>query len=373
MLEVNIRKSRGSFRLNAAFSMRKPGVIALFGPSGCGKSTLIQCLTGLAAPDSGTVELNGDIFFDSERGINVPVQRRGIGCVFQDARLFPHFTVRGNLKFGAARTRRTATIAFDDIVDLLDLSALLGRRPGRLSGGEKQRVAIGRALLSQPRLLLLDEPLAALDYARRDEVLPYLEVLRDRLAIPMVYVSHQFDEVLRLATDLVLMREGSILAQGELSALSRSPALASMIGMDLVGAVVSARVLGVDPHSRLTRLALGKGELNVSAAGLSAERAVRVQLLARDIIVATVQPTHLSVRNCLAGTITGIDSEHPGSDLIGIDIGGETILARITAAATQALQLRLGMNVWALIKSVSIQGHSFGAPCRRVAVDESDS
>ncbi len=362
MLALSIRKMRGSFRLDAAITLQKPGVIALFGPSGCGKSTLIHCLTGLETPDEGRIELNGETFFDSQLGIDMPAERRGVGCVFQDSRLFPHFTVRGNLTFGAARTQRPAYIAFDDMVELLDLRALLERRPNRLSGGEKQRVAIGRALLSQPRLLLLDEPLASLDHARRGEVLPYLETLRDRLAIPIVYVSHQFDEVLRLATDLVLMRDGSILAQGELSELSLSPALRSMIGMDLVGAVVNAHLLGVDPDTDIARLSVGQGELKVAHKGLAAHGALRVQLLARDIIVATAQPAQLSVRNCLAGRISKIGSEQPGSDLISIDIGGETILARITAAATQDLQLHIGMRVWALIKSVSIQGHSFAAP-----------
>lgn len=362
MLEVSIRLRRGVFQLDVAFSLHKPGVIALFGPSGCGKSSLIQCVAGLTRPDEGHIELNGEVFFDSARGIDVAAEHRGIGCVFQDSRLFPHFTVRGNLLYGAARTQRQGGIELDDIVSLLDLRGLLERRPGRLSGGEKQRVAIGRALLAQPRLLLLDEPLASLDHARRDEVLPYLEILRDRLAIPMLYVSHQFEEVLRLATDLVLMRDGAILAQGELSELSLSPALQSVIGVDLIGAVVNARLVGVDPGTGLARLAVGQGELKVAAAGLAAQTALRIQLLARDIIVATAQPSNLSVRNCLAGTVSGITGDSAGSDLIRIDIGGESILARITSAATRELDLRVGLPVWALIKSVSIQGHSFAAP-----------
>ena len=362
MLAVNIRLRRGTFQLDAAFNLQKPGVIALFGPSGCGKSSLIQCVAGLTRPDQGRIELNGEVFFDSARGIDIAAERRGVGCVFQDSRLFPHFTVRGTLLYGATRTPRSGGIEFDDIVSLLDLRSLLERRPGRLSGGEKQRVAIGRALLAQPRLLLLDEPLASLDHARRDDVLPYLEILRDKLALPMLYVSHQFDEVLRLATDLVLMSDGSILAQGELSELSLSPALQSVIGVDLIGALVNARLVAIDPGTGLARLAVGQGELRVSAAGLAAHSALRIQLLARDIIVATAQPANLSVRNCLAGTVSGITGDSSGSDLIRIDIGGETIIARITAAATQELELHVGMPVWALIKSVSIQGHSFAAP-----------
>jgi len=366
MLAVNVQKTLGAFRLNAEFQMRRAGVVALFGPSGCGKSTLIQLLAGLASPDSGSIQVDGELFFDASRGIDVPAETRGIGCVFQDARLFPHFSVRGNLTYGARRSTRAPYIAFDDVVGLLDLAQLLERRPGRLSGGEKQRVAIGRALLSQPRLLLLDEPLASLDHERRGEVLPYLEALRDRLAIPMVYVSHQFDEVLRLATDLVLMRDGGVAAQGELSPISLSAELRGMIGADLVGSVINGQLLPTDPHSGLARVRAGDGILSIPAAGIEAGRTLRVQLLARDIIVATQAPTHLSVRNSLEGTIREIAQERPGSDLVTIDIGaGEAVLARITSVATRELNLHPGMRIWALVKAVSIQGHSFAAPVRR--------
>jgi molybdate transport system ATP-binding protein len=363
MLAINIQKTLGAFQLNAEFAMRRPGVVALFGPSGCGKSTLIQILAGLAAPEAGYVQLNGEYLFDADKGLNVPAEARGIGCVFQDSRLFPHFSTRGNLEYGAKRSSRRAFIGFDDVVELLELAHLLNRRPNTLSGGEKQRVAIGRALLSQPRLLLLDEPLASLDQDRRSEVLPYLEALRDRLAIPMVYVSHQFDEVLRLATEVVLMRDGGITAHGELAQLSLGAELRGMLGTDLVGAVIAGVLLSTDPDSGLSRIKIGSGELAVQATGIPAGRTVRVQLLARDIIVATQAPAHLSVRNSVEGTVRLISAEQPGSDLVTIDIGcGESLLARITSAATRELQLRAGMRVWALVKAVSVQGHSFAAP-----------
>jgi len=363
MLAINVQKALGAFRLNAGFSMRKPGVVALFGPSGCGKSTLIQILAGLASPDSGYVQLNGEFLFDAGKGLAVPAEARGIGCVFQESRLFPHFSVRGNLEYGAKRSSRRACIAFDDVVALLELSHLLNRRPNSLSGGEKQRVAIGRALLCQPRLLLLDEPLASLDHERRGEVLPYLETLRDRLAIPMVYVSHQFDEVLRLATEVVLMRDGAITAHGDLTQLSLGAELHAMIGADLVGAVVNGELLNTDPQTGLSRIRLGSGELAVQTTGIPSGRIVRVQLLARDIIVATQAPAHLSVRNSVEGIIRMISPEQPGSDLVTIDIGcGESVLARITSEATRELQLHLGMRVWALLKAVSVRGHSFAAP-----------
>ncbi len=363
MLRVELSKRRGSFRLEAGFTLPRAGVLALFGPSGCGKSTLIQCIAGLEDPDGGQIELDGECFFDAVARSSVPAEKRGIGYVFQDARLFPHLSVAGNLGYGASRSRRKPFVGFDEVVDLLNLRSLLARRPGRLSGGERQRVAIGRALLSQPRLLLLDEPLASLDAARREEVLPYLERLRDRLALRMVYVSHQFDEVLRLATDLVLMRDGSVIAQGDIATVSRGPALRSLISADMVGAVLEARPLGPDERSGLMRLQVGNGELQVPADGLEPGRTVRVQLLARDIIIATEPVAHLSVRNSLAGVIDEVSREDAGADLLSIDIGGgELLLARITPAATAALGLQAGRRVWALIKAGAIRGHSFAAP-----------
>jgi molybdate transport system ATP-binding protein len=234
-----------------------------------------------------------------------------------------------------------------------------------LSGGERQRVAIGRALLSQPRLLLLDEPLASLDRERREEVLPYLETLRDQLAIPMVYVSHQFDEVLRLATHIVVMKSGAVVAQGGIAQMSLNAQLRSMVGPDEVGAIIDGTVIGDDPLSGLTRVHVGDGEIRVQSAPRAAPGTrLRVHLLARDIIVSTRMPQHLSVRNNLRGTVTAVDDDGEGSDLISIDIGGASILARVTKAATRELALAPGSAAWALIKAVSLRGHSFPASSR---------
>jgi molybdate transport system ATP-binding protein len=292
----------------------------------------------------------------------VPPERRRIGYVFQDARLFPHLNVAANLRYGERRAPARRFVGIDTVADLLDLGHLMGRRTHQLSGGERQRVAIGRALLSQPSLLLLDEPLASLDAARREEVLPYLEILRDQLAIPMVYVSHNFDEVLRLATYLVLMDSGTTLAQGGLGSMSLNPNLRSIIGADAVGAIVDGTVLGTDPSSRLLRIQLGHGELKVQAANAAVGARLRVQLLARDLIVATRPPEHLSVRNMLAGTITAVTGDDADSDLIAIDVGGVEIMARVTKAATRELGLAAGLHAWALVKAVSLRGHSFAAP-----------
>jgi molybdate transport system ATP-binding protein len=248
-------------------------------------------------------------------------------------------------------------VTFDAVVDLLGLASLMDRRTHQLSGGEAKRVAIGRALLSQPGLLLLDEPLSALDASRRGELLPYLETLRDELAIPMAYVSHDFDEVLRLATHLVLLDRGRTIAQGGLTAMSLNPDLRAIIGADAVGAIIEGTVLGTDAESGLVRVRVGRGELKLESPGAAAGSKLRVQLLARDLIVATSVPRDLSVRNVLEGIVREVVGDAGGSDLISIDVGGALIMARITHAATRELELTAGRRAWVLVKSVSLRGH----------------
>jgi molybdate transport system ATP-binding protein len=361
MLTVAVRKQQGSFTLNAQFESPTPGVVALFGRSGSGKSTLINVIAGLLQADAGRVALDETVLFDTGDKVNRPAERRRIGYVFQDARLFPHLNVAANLNYARTRAVGTAFVSFERVLELLGLGPLLQRRTQQLSGGERQRVAIGRALLTQPHMLLLDEPLASLDSARREEVLPYLELLRDQLALPMVYVSHDFDEVLRLATYLVLMEGGQTVAQGGIGEMSLNPALRAIIGADAVGAVVNGIVVGNDSDSGLTRVRVGAGELNIKPAGYAAGQTLRVQLLARDIIVATQAPLSLSVRNNLKGVITAVKADEDDSDLIDIDIGGTVIMARVTRAATRELGLAAGLKVWALVKAVSLRGHTFPA------------
>jgi molybdate transport system ATP-binding protein len=355
MLQVAVSKQLDSLNLDVRFELPTPGVVALFGPSGCGKSTTVNIIAGLAQADSGRVMLDDGVLLDTQRHINLAAERRRIGYVFQDARLFPHLKVAANLKYGEKRAAGRRYVSFDTVVTLLDLQSLLQRRTHQLSGGERQRVAIGRALLSQPRLLLLDEPLASLDRGRSEEVLPYLETLRDQLAIPMVYVSHQFDEVLRLATHIVLMQSGTVAAQGSIGEISLDRRLRSLIGADAVGAIIDGVVQGDDAVSGMTRVRVGSGELKVPAAGLTPGTALRVQLLARDIIVSTQHPEHLSVRNNLQGIVTAIVDDEAHSDLVSIDIGGTQIMARVTKAATRELKLAPGLPAWALIKSVSLR------------------
>jgi len=273
-----------------------------------------------------------------------------------------------NLHFGARRLPRDAAqpIRFDDVVGMLGLGHLTDRRPHQLSGGEKQRVALGRALLAQPRLLLLDEPLASLDQARREEVLPYFEKLRDALAIPIVYVSHQFDEVLRLATRVVLLGNGRLLAEGEIASVSRHPALREIVGPDAVGAVMQGVVEGTD-DAGLTKVRVGDAELVVDepALPLTVGQRIQIQVLARDVIVAAARPSGLSVRNLVAARVVSVKPDVGRAVLVELDIGRTaTLLARITASAAEELGLTSDKQVWALIKAVSLRGHVFTAPAR---------
>ena len=388
MLRVSALKKRDGFTLQAGFEAPTPGIVALFGRSGCGKTTLVNIVAGLLGADEARIQLDDVVLADSRAGISVPVERRRIGYVFQDARLFPHFSVLGNLRYGLKRSLRGGRgpaapdrvtgpaqqhvgpgtppprqpIALDEVISLLGLSALLDRRPYQLSGGERQRVGLGRALLCQPQLLLLDEPLASLDVARRDEVLPYLQALRDRLAIPMVYVSHQFEEVLQLATHVVLMEAGRVVAQGPLSEVSLCPELRAIVGPDSVGSVLDGVVTRTDPTRAMADLQLGRSLVQVNLRDTTVGARVRVQFLARDIIIATEKPQGLSIRSSLQGTISEMSPDEDDAVLVKVDIGGATLLARITADAASALSLRPGSSVWALVKAVSTRGHAFRAP-----------
>jgi molybdate transport system ATP-binding protein len=364
MLRVDVRKQRGDFSLDARFTASSPGVTALFGRSGCGKSTLISLIAGLLDADGGRIQLGDDVLLDCERRVRVDARDRRVGVVFQDARLFPHLDVLGNLLYGARRVPRGAPAPFgrDEIIGLLGLEALLARRPHELSGGEKQRVSMGRALLSQPRLLLLDEPLASLDLARREEVLPYLEKLRDQFSIPIVYVSHQFEEVLRLATRVVLLDGGRVVAEGDVATVSRDMRLRAIVGADAVGAVLPGEILRLD-GSGLAVLRIGDTELAVETGAAIPGQRIQIQVLARDVIIATEAPHGLSVRNVVPARVLSVTPDSGRAVLVELDIGhGATLLARITERACDELAIKTDKPVWALVKAVSLRGHVFSAP-----------
>jgi len=359
-IEVDVEKKLGAFVLKAAFSS-DAAVTALFGRSGCGKSSALSLVAGLLRPDRGRIATGDRVLFDSAAGVDVPPERRRVGYVFQDGLLLPHLSVRQNLTYGRFFTPPAERWAdFDRIVSLLDLAPLLERRPHRLSGGEKQRIAIGRALLASPRLLLMDEPLASLDAGRRSEILYYIERLRDEVRVPILYVSHEIEEVVRLAGHMVLLSDGRVAASGEVHDLMGRMELRSMIGRYEGGAVIEAKVAAQDLDSGLARLAFTGGELLVADVDALVGESLRVRVRARDVSIALERPRDISILNCFAGRIAEIGIE-PGSSVdVRIDIAGTPILARITRHSATRLRLAAGQEVWALVKAVSLDRQSVG-------------
>ncbi|MBO1075893.1 molybdenum ABC transporter ATP-binding protein [Roseomonas marmotae] len=356
MLEVSVRHRFPGFGLEAAFAAPTPGVTVLFGPSGCGKSTLLSAAAGLLRPQEGRVALDGDVLLDTGAGLDVPPERRRCGVVFQDARLFPHLSVESNLRYGARRAPRGAEgPGFEEVTALLGIGHLLGRRPGALSGGEKQRVALGRALLARPRLLLMDEPLAALDAARRAEVLPFLARLRDALRVPLLYVTHSLEEVDRLADTLVLMEAGRVLAAGPAEELSARPDLPLAARRD-AGALLPCVVLVHDAARGLMRLGFPGGELVATLRPVPVGTALRLRLRARDVSVAVEEPRGLSMQNVLPAVIESVVPGVPAGPheaTLRLRIGPSLLLARVTRDSVARLGLSPGRQVWALIKSVA--------------------
>ncbi|MBO9100360.1 MULTISPECIES: molybdenum ABC transporter ATP-binding protein [Rhizobium] len=354
-LTVNIRHRLGAFALDAAFTA-EGGVTALFGRSGSGKTSLIRSIAGLIHPDHGHVALDGRVLTDTDQNIFVPRHRRRFGYVFQEARLFPHLSVRHNLGYGRwFAPKTTDRDDFDSVVDLLGLGPLLERRPGKLSGGEKQRVAIGRALLSNPRLLLMDEPLAALDEERKAEILPYLERLRDETKIPIVYVSHAIAEVARLASRVVLLRDGHVEAVGSAVEVLSLPSTAEGAERREAGVLLEGRIDSISQTHLLSTVALKTAKLQVPGTGFPVGRMVRIHVPARDVMLATVRPEGLSALNILEGTITWIGVVANGALEVRLNCGGDPILSRITQLSGERLRLAVGMTVFAVIKTVALQ------------------
>jgi molybdate transport system ATP-binding protein len=360
MLEVDVKVRRGGFTLDAAFRSDAP-IVALFGRSGSGKTTLVHAIAGIVKPDRGRVEIAGRTLFDSAHGIDLPPERRRVGYVFQDALLFPHLDVRANLAYGEARTPPGERfIDRERVLSLLGLGSLLDRRPGTLSGGEKQRVALGRALLASPRVLLLDEPLASLDGARKAEILAYIEILRDELRLPMVFVSHAVEEVTRLADHVVMMAEGRVLAEGDATEVLSRPDLAALAGRFEAGAVVEARAVSHDARYELTTLAFAGGQLVVPNLDALPGEPVRLRIRARDVSLALERPAGLSIRNVIPAVIVSVGGEFGAILDVALDIGGAQLIARVTRLAADELDLRPGLRVFALIKAVSIDRRSAG-------------
>jgi molybdate transport system ATP-binding protein len=318
-------------------------------------------LAGIARPDRGRIVINGRTLFDAASGIDVRPEQRRLGYVFQDGLLFPHLDVQANLLYGYRRAPANArVIEIGRVVDLLGLRALLGRLPGALSGGEKQRVAIGRALLAQPRLLLMDEPLASLDVQRRDEVLRYIELLRDDLAIPIVYVSHSVAEVTRLADTVVLLADGKAIAVGDVESVMSRIDLRPQTGRYEAGTVIDTTVAAHDLQYGLTTLSFPGGELVVpSVEGLVGER-IRVRIRARDVSLARSRPEGLSILNVLEGAVAAFSNEAGPIVDVQLKVGDSALLARITRRSREQMRLETGQRVYALVKAVSFDRRSVG-------------
>lgn len=350
-LEIDVDHRRGSFRLSARFSAA-PGLTALFGRSGSGKSTLVDIVGGLVKPDRGRVAVDGQVLVDTERGVFVPRHLRRVGYVFQDSRLFPHLSVRRNLLYGRWFNRRAGGADADvgPVVDLLGIAPLLERRPASLSGGEKQRVAIGRALLSRPQVLLMDEPLASLDEARRAEILPHIERLRDEAGVPILYVSHSVAEVARLATTVVILSEGRVTAVGPVADIL--PLADGGEG----GSVLDAVVTRHDEAFQLTVLESRAGELQVPRLSAPVGAAVRAYIRGRDVMLSLRPPEEISALNVLAGRIAAVMPAGNGAQAeVRLDCNGAALTARLTAKSVQRLGLSPGVPVFAVIKSVSFE------------------
>lgn len=358
-LEVRIARRLGAFELDVAFSSAGR-VTALFGRSGAGKSTVLNAIAGLLRPDRGRIALGGEALFDAAAGIDVPVHRRRLGYVFQEDRLLPHLRVRANLLYGRYFSGGDAAVGLDAVVELLGLAALLERRPAELSGGEKQRVAIGRALLASPRLLLMDEPLASLDTPRKAEILYYVERLRDELHVPIVYVSHSIEEVVRLADTLVLLSEGRVAGAGGFAEMASRIELRPFLGRFEGGGVIDARVAEQNLENGLARLEFPGGSIFAPDVDALAGERVRVRIRARDVSIATERPRAISMLNVIPGVVAAIGEGAGASVDIQLDVAGTPLLARITRKSVADLGLRPGLPVFALVKAVAIDRHSVG-------------
>lgn len=358
-IEVSLRHDFGGFALDVDFNAPM-GVTALFGKSGTGKTSVIQAVAGLLRPDAGRIAVNGRCLFDSEVGVNLPVHRRRVGYVFQDARLFPHLSVAENLRYAARVQGRKADRAEEArVVEMLGIGDLFTRRPAGLSGGERQRVAIGRALLSAPELLLLDEPLAALDEARKGEILPYLERLRDEADLPILFVSHAVSEVARLATTMVVLQDGHALRCGPTEDILSDPDAVPALGVRHAGAVIRARLVA-HHEDGLSELQTCGGRLFLPGVGGRIGDMVRVRIRAQDVILSRAAPEGLSALNILKGRIVSLRSGKGPGIMVRIACDQEHVLARVTRRSAEAMGLTEGDEIHAIVKSVSVAQGDIG-------------
>lgn len=375
MIRVDVTLSLGAFDLSVAFESGG-GIVALFGRSGAGKTTTINLIAGITRPDRGTIEIDGSVLVDTDKGIFIPRHRRRIGLVFQDALLFPHLSVKSNLLFGRWFAPRGARkVDFEPVVETLGIAHLLARRPGKLSGGEKQRVAIGRALLSSPRLLLLDEPLASLDDARKQEIMPLIERLRDEFRIPMVFVSHAVEDVARLATQVVVLEHGRVAAVGAAEEVFGLGWIAAGESRFSRSSFITGTIKKIDDAYGLTEISHPAGSIWLTGHAGVVGREARVVVRATDVALATTRPEGLSVRTVLKGAIERIETNHGPLATVILKLHGDGQLVSLaTRMAVDELGLTAGRAVFALIKTVSLDERAVavGSPRTGVSPDLSE-
>ena len=354
---IRLSLPRADFRLDVDISLPERGITILFGASGSGKTSILRCVAGLERAENGVIRIGGQLWQDAQQGIFLPTWQRPVGYVFQEASLFEHLDVAGNLAYGLKRVKSAAARqTLDDAIALLGISSLLKRRPAELSGGERQRVAIARALATQPQVLLLDEPLAALDLARRQEILPWLERLRDELHTPMLYVTHSADEVARLADHLVVLERGQVKATGPVADVLLTRDSPMTIGEDTCS-LLSGQIISRDLPWQLMCVGFDGGSLWLRDNGLAIGHKVRLRVLARDISITTIEPQQTSIQNHLPAVIESMTADsHPSQTLVRLHCGPSRLQARITRRAADSLRLAPGQAVWVQIKSVALIG-----------------
>ena len=360
-LHLKIKMSRPVFELDLDLQLPGLGITAIFGPSGSGKTTLLRAVAGLEKNQVGRIQIGSHVWQDTQQGIDLPTWQRPLGYVFQESSLLPHLNVTDNLNFGLKRAEKSsgnaqsdAAMALKASIELLGIGSLLQRMPDQLSGGERQRVAIARAIAMKPKLLLMDEPLASLDTARRQEIFPWLTKLRDELKMPMLYVTHSTEEVTRLADHLVVLDQGQVKAQGPVGSVLTQVVNPVVVGED-AGALIEGCIGAVDTQWHLSRVDFEGGCVWMRNAGLPVGKAVRIRILARDVSLATTEPQNTSIQNQLRGHIQSITPDvHPSQLMVVLKCGAEEVLARVTKRAVDELALQVGMPVWAQVKSVAL-------------------
>jgi molybdate transport system ATP-binding protein len=361
MIHLQVKLNRKEFQLDVDLQLPQQGITAIFGPSGSGKTSLLRAVAGLEKIQQGRIQVGTSIWQDTPQRICIPTWQRPLGYVFQESSLLPHLSVTENLNFGLKRAWKSASSAQTEAhkalqasVELLGIGNLLQRMPNELSGGERQRVAIARSIAMQPQLLLMDEPLASLDAARRQEIFPWLARLRDELKIPMLYVTHSAEEVTRLADHLVVLDQGHVKAQGSVSAVLTQVVNPVVVGED-AGALIAGCIGAVDAQWHLSRVDFDGGCIWMRDAGLPIGKAVRIRILARDVSLATAEPQNTSIQNQLRGSIQSITPDaHPSQVMVVLKCGAEEVLARVTKRAVDELDLQVGQPLWAQVKSVAL-------------------